>query len=205
MDRLGRKGRVMEKALDMMFDAGLKIYVNSMFVENTLMGRLVSGIQGQLAEYDKGQMLERMQAGMEKATLQRGEKQGLLPYAYKRVGKGKNIKIVIDEHEADVIKMIFENRKKGLSQQKIANLLNDAGIKPSRAEKWCQKTISQILKRKEIYRGCLRNGENELGIRWPKILEEDEDEEYDYLNNFVDPDTLPPFVFPKPVLPPIEN
>lgn len=177
MDRLGRKGRVMDKALDMIFDAGIKIYVNCMFIENTLMGRLLAGIQGQLAQYDKGQLLERMAAGMEKATLERGEKQGLIPYGYKRIGKGKSLRIEIVDESANNIRLIYEERKKGLSQQKIADLLNEENIKPPRAEKWNQKTISQILKadRREIYEGCIRNGYNQLEICWPRILEDVEE------------------------------
>ena len=173
MDRLGRKGRVMDKALDMLFDAGLKVYVNCMFIENTLMGRLLAGIQGQLAQYDKGQLLERMAAGMEKSTLERGEKQGRIPYGYKRIGKGKNLRIEIVKHEADNIRRIYQERKNGSSQRQIANVLNEEDIKPSRADKWAQKTISQILnvEREKIYKGCVRNGENKLDVHWPAILD----------------------------------
>lgn len=173
MDRLGRKGQVMDKALDMLFDAGLKVFVNSMFIENSLMGRLVAGIQGHLAQYDKGQLLERMSAGMEKATIQRGEKQGLVPYGYKRVGTGEKLKVLVVEAEAHIIRRIYEEREKGLTQQKIADLLNAEGIKPYKAKLWSQKTISQILSpgRQEIYEGCMRNDYNTKHRRWPIILQ----------------------------------
>lgn len=213
MDRLGRKGQIMDKALDMLFDVGLKIFVNSMFIENTLMGRLVAGIQGQLAQYDKGQLLERMSAGMEKATIQRGEKQGLVPYGYKRVGSGEKLKILVVETEADVIRKIYEARENGMTQQKIADMLNEQAIKPYKVQLWSQKTISQILSpgRREIYEGCMRNEYNTKHKRWPLILTckkvLKEDNPFSHLPPIKLKIALPPVPnpVPNPVLNPVLN
>jgi len=172
LDRLGRKNKVMTKGLDMLFAAGISVFAGTTRIENTLYGRLISGITGEIAQYDKEQILTRMREGLEKATQQRGERQGKVPYGYKRIGKSKNTKIEINEPEAEVIRFIYEERNKGLTLQKIANILNENGIRASRSLTWDHKKIQRILSEisRETYCGGMRNGWNELNVCWPQIL-----------------------------------
>ena len=53
IDRLGRQKSIITKALDILFELNLKVYINSDQVENNLLGRAISGVLGQIAENDK--------------------------------------------------------------------------------------------------------------------------------------------------------
>ena len=172
LDRLGRKNRDISDTLDLLYAEKLRVYVGFHHIENNPLGRLLSGVQGEISQYDKVQILNRMNAGLNRATEERGEKQGRVPYGYKRVGKSKNLKIEINQGEAQVVLFIYEERRRGNTQQGIANLLNAQGIKAPRSDTWDHKKVQQLLVgyRKEIYCGGLRNGGNELDIRWPQIL-----------------------------------
>ena len=123
LDRLGRKNKIMTKGLDMLFAAGITVYANTTRIENTLYGRLISGITGEIAQYDKELILTRMREGLYKATQERGERQGKVPYGYTRIGNSKNTKIEINDAEAKVILFVYEEREKGLTLQKIADQL----------------------------------------------------------------------------------
>jgi len=57
LDRIGRKNKVITKGLDMLFGCGLAIYANSTRIENTSFGRFISGITGEVAQYEKEQIL----------------------------------------------------------------------------------------------------------------------------------------------------
>jgi len=113
-----------------------------------------------------------MREGLDKATKQRGERQGKVPYGYKRIGKSKNTRIVINDVEAEVIRIIYKERDNGKTLQAIAEFLNENGIKASRSPKWDHKKVQRIVSEisKEIYCGGMRNRWNELGVCWPRIL-----------------------------------
>lgn len=95
-------------------------------------------------------------------------------YGYQKSFENKN-KIVVDEYAAEVVKDIFRMKLLGMSQQTIADILNDNGIlaplayknsigihlKTSfdmgEAPKWNYVSVTRILKN-EIYTGVLIQG-----------------------------------------------
>lgn len=95
-------------------------------------------------------------------------------YGYKKDQQNKN-KIVPDEYAAGIVRNIFEWKLEGLSQQRIANRLNESGeLSPLEYKKamginyqssfkknsralWSAVTVGRILKN-EIYTGVLLQG-----------------------------------------------
>ena len=95
------------------------------------------------------------------------------PYGYKR-DEGNRHNLVIDEHSAEVVRDIFRRKLEGMSQQRIAERLNEIG-EPSPAEYkkrdtnyvapfqthtrslWSAVTIGRIL-RNSVYTGVLTQG-----------------------------------------------
>ena len=223
IDRLGRQLAVTEKAIKLIFEAGLELYVGNMQITDTLIGVLFYQIYSSFAQYDRSQLRQRMDDGYEHAKRELGITQGKLPYGYSKSGKGKNTVLKIKEEEAEVIRKIYRASKEGMSQRKIAAILNQDNIKPpgkntkknkdpEKKPEWSQKSVQQILLagRKEIYQGGMRNGWNELGIRWPQILPDDSlssesnEEETEKDNPFSDlPKLKVPLSIPK--LPPPPN
>lgn len=105
----------------------------------------------------------------------RGEYTGaFVAYGYQKSPEDKN-QIVIDEYAAGVVKDIFRMKLLGMSQQAIADALNDKGILPPLAYKnsigirlktsfdtgeplkWNPVSITRVLKN-EIYTGVLIQG-----------------------------------------------
>lgn len=79
------------------------------------------------------------------------------PYGYdkEKLVKDKGFKLVINEEEARVVKMIFEKACEGTGTQNIANYLNSIGIKPRKNNCWSYSTIRDILKN-DVYYGMIR-------------------------------------------------
>ena len=80
-------------------------------------------------------------------------------YGYSSVssGEGQSKRLVTNDHEAAVVKRIFEMSAKGSSLKTIAKVLNGESIQPPRSRlgrrsTWCPTAIRAMLKR-ELYKG----------------------------------------------------
>lgn len=91
---------------------------------------------------------------------------GLCPYGYKFVKSGRLNKkkqpvndLAINDEEAQVVRQIFEWAELwGYGGQRIANLLNEKGIKNRSGMNWHPSSIQGIL-RNNLYMGILQNGD----------------------------------------------
>lgn len=90
---------------------------------------------------------------------------GNVPHGYKLIPSGKTNKrgkelkqIVIDEDEAEIVKLIFSKTlKEGLGSHQLATLLNNRGIRSHNGSKFQCNTINRILKNR-MYCGYLISG-----------------------------------------------
>ena len=91
----------------------------------------------------------------------------------------ENRKLVINEEDAKLIKLIFEKFIKTESYFEIAHALNDAGIKTKRGSLFSPQHVQRILKN-PYYKGCVTHrgnvypGEHEAIIEeetWDKVQE----------------------------------
>ena len=73
-------------------------------------------------------------------------------YAIKRLKKGNTLEII--EHEAMIVKMIFEYKISGLGPSKIANELNKMGYKPRISDRWTYSSVLNIIEN-EVYCGVI--------------------------------------------------
>ena len=82
------------------------------------------------------------------------EKSGILNKRKHEVNK-----LVIDEEEAEVVRTMFDLCvSSGFGRWRMANFLNDHGIKNRKGENWHDATICAIL-HNPMYKGVLRSGE----------------------------------------------
>ena len=93
-----------------------------------------------------------------KSILKNKKEQGLFlgskaPYGYKKDKDNKN-KLVIDEYESNIVKMIFELSLANKSNNDIAKILNVRNIPSPSNKKWTSSSIYNILNNRE-YTGCL--------------------------------------------------
>ena len=102
-----------------------------------------------MAEYYSLNLSDEVMKGMtEKAN--RGEYQTKAPFGYKMVDK----KLIVDESQAKIVKMIYSDYLSGLGFQKIAKKLNDMKIKTNQGNNFEVRTVEYILKN-QIYSGTV--------------------------------------------------
>ena len=71
--------------------------------------------------------------------------------------------LVIDEDEARVVRMMFDLCiSSGYGRWRLANFLNDHGIKNRKGQNWHDASVGGIL-HNPLYKGILRSGETYAG------------------------------------------
>lgn len=143
---------------------------------------------------------EHMKMGL-KAKMGRGEFVGTAaPYGY--IYNKDTKELIINEKEAEVVRLIFKLRREGNGCRRIANYLNDHNIPSATGGKWVNSTIVRMLKNEkycgDLVQGkkyvvdpiskkiMLNKGEMNLYIvrnNHPAIITR---EEFDYVNTMVE-------------------
>jgi len=119
-------------------------------MEKSPEGRMLFGMKGLFAEYERTKIMERTARGRMQ-TAKEGRQPGGKPiYGYKLVD-GKHI---ISEKEAQVIRMIFEGLSNdGFTLTKVQSRLNKMGIPPRNGGKFWYRGVLQRIVRNEAYVG----------------------------------------------------
>ena len=107
-------------------------------------GRTMAQMASVFAELERAMIRERTKAAM-KVKRGRGERMSHhVPFGW---DEGPNGVLVENPSEQKVIAWIWRLRKQGKSMREIADLLNERGIKPKRAERWLHSSVVRILAR----------------------------------------------------------
>lgn len=116
-------------------------------------------IFGALAQEESANTSKRVKFG-KKINAEKGRVPNIV-YGYDKT-IGDYFNQTINEEEAKVVRQIYKwYTEEGYGASKIANMLNDRGIKTKRNSKWSQNAICRILKN-EIYTGKIINGKQEI-------------------------------------------
>ncbi len=167
ISRLGRRPITVRRALEVFETTKTNLHIKQLNIDllndegriNDF-GRLVLTIFMELSDAEARMLKERSKDGI-RSSIMEGKASGgrFLPYGYKKKGKF----LVVDEDEAEVVKMIFNLYKSGLGFKAIAGVLNNQGI-PTRSQKqlgnkeinsktgklakdvrWSDKTVDDII------------------------------------------------------------
>lgn len=131
-------------------DCGVKVISITETIENDKMSLIMESMLEAMAEYYSINLSEEVKKGMtEKAR--RGEPLSIAPFGY--IMKDK--KLVVNEEEAKIIKLIFQKFLSGTGYLKIAKDLNAMGIKTHRGNYFENRTVEYIL-RNPVYKGYIR-------------------------------------------------
>lgn len=116
-------------------------------------------IFGALAQEESANTSKRIKFG-KKMNAEKGRVPNIV-YGYdKTIGDYFNLSI--NEEEAKVIRQMYKwYTEEGFGGAKIANMLNERGIKTKRGNNWSQNSICRILTN-EIYTGKIINGKEEI-------------------------------------------
>ena len=116
-------------------------------------------IFGALAQEESANTSKRIKFG-KKMNAEKGRVPNIVFGYDKTIGDYFNLSI--NENEAKAIRQIFQwYTEEGYGGSKIANMLNERGIKTKRGNNWSQNAVCRILTN-EIYTGKIINGKEEI-------------------------------------------
>jgi site-specific DNA recombinase len=151
LDRLARDLRIQENIIYDLQEKQKKTIISikepdldSKDITRVLFRQMLSAV----AQYERGLITMRMMNGRLRKAEKGGYAGGSVAYGY--VCKNKELKI--DRKQAEVVKLIFQLRKKRKSLREIVAILNSENIKTARGGKWYAGTVRYILKN-SIYKG----------------------------------------------------
>ena len=89
---------------------------------------------------------------------------GRAPYGY----RVEDRQLVLDEDEAEIVRIVFEKREKGATLQDIADWLNDHGYQSRSGKRFYPSQIRSILNNRKTYEGYYSYAD----IGWVKGIHE---------------------------------
>ncbi|HCU6988824.1 TPA: recombinase family protein [Staphylococcus aureus] len=106
-------------------------------------GKLMLQILASFSEFERNTILENIYNGQHQRAL-KGYYQGNLPLGYNNIPDNKK-ELMINQHEANIVKYIFESYAKGHGYRKIANALNHKGYVTKKGNPFSINSITYIL------------------------------------------------------------
>ncbi|MCY1597353.1 cassette chromosome recombinase CcrB [Staphylococcus pettenkoferi] len=106
-------------------------------------GKLMLQILASFSEFERNIILENIYTGQRQRALE-GYYQGNLPLGYNNIPDNKK-ELMINQHEANIVKYIFESYAKGHGYRKIANALNHKGYVTKKGNPFSISAVTYIL------------------------------------------------------------
>ena len=106
------------------------------------------------AEQERNNITLRTSGGRTIKAKTGGYAGGKAPFGY----KVENGELVIETYEAEVVKVIFELREKGMSYNHIAKELNNRELYSRTGGTWLRGQVFSIVQNEKTYRGLYRYG-----------------------------------------------
>jgi len=142
LDRLTRSVKDLGYLIDL-FDKSSVAFssVSDNFDTTTANGKLVLNILGSVAQWERDIISERTRDAL---AHKKSERQiySPLPLGFEA---GEDGRMVENEKELSIVRQIRALRGRGLSYQKIADRLNDAGVPTKNGKSWYKSTIGKVL------------------------------------------------------------
>lgn len=110
---------------------------------NTSSGKLMLQILASFSEFERNNIVENVFMGQTRRA-QEGYYQGNLPLGYDKIPDSKH-ELMINQHEANIVKYIFESYAKGHGYRRIANALNYKGYVTKKGKPFSIGSVTYIL------------------------------------------------------------
>lgn len=164
LDRLSRKLRLLLELEEKLKEHGIGLLsVKETIDTSTAIGKTVFQVLGLVSEWERDAIIERTRAGRLQRYKEGRWGPGRPPYGYKYDKETK--KLDINESEARIVCLVYNEYAAGKSMVKIANMLNEQGIPPRRKDGkgWRNGSVRDILFN-PVYKGTqivnIHKGEN---------------------------------------------
>ncbi|MFH4911045.1 cassette chromosome recombinase CcrB [Staphylococcus cohnii] len=106
-------------------------------------GKLLLNILASFSEFERNTILENIYTGQHQRALE-DYYQGNIPLGYSNIPDNKK-DLMINQHEANIVKYIFESYAKGHGYRKIANALNHKGYVTKKGNPFSISAVTYIL------------------------------------------------------------
>lgn len=106
------------------------------------------------AEMERENINKRTSAGRTVKSSQGGYSGGRAPFGY----KVQEHRFIIDETQADIVRLIFKMKSDGYKFREIVDELNSKGFKNKSGSKWSISSVQTILNNEKTYRGYYKYG-----------------------------------------------
>ncbi len=131
-------------------------------------GILLEGLIESYAEYYCAELSHKVKRGIRVALEHGNYVGGIIPFGYRVEDK----KVLIDETEAEAVRMIFERYDAGDTVQSIADALNAHGLRPRLSPKFKSTSFTVILKNRKYIGEYSANGCDYPDL-YPPIVDRD--------------------------------
>ena len=178
-DRLARKVVYQHLILEELEKSGIKIEFLNFSMDDSPESKMLLGMQGLFAEYERAKIMERTRRGKLHRAREGALVGGQVPYGYRWIKSGEQgrARLEIVEYTAAVVRrmyrLLLEDK---LSSWAIARMLTEEGVPTSRgAVQWQPMAVIRIL-RNTVYQGYYRYRPSEheaILIPVPAIVDAD--------------------------------
>jgi site-specific DNA recombinase len=150
LDRLSREVRIAENLFHEFQKLSIKILIADMPQYNgERKDILIRQILEAIAEENRREIIQRLWKGRQERIRKGLFPGGNLPYGYAR----KDGAILIDAHEAEIVKAIFALAGQGRPGKAIADVLNGRGHVRRNGKPWTQRQVCRTLLNEKLYQG----------------------------------------------------
>jgi site-specific DNA recombinase len=143
LDRIARNTRdVLALVQDTLIPEDKALILLDLNVDtSTPTGRMILTVMASVAELERDQINERCKSGREAKRKESGYLGGKIPYGYSEL-EGK---LVPNELEQEVIRVIHNHKRSGKKLQQIANYLNEKGFRTKEGVDWNHRLVKNVI------------------------------------------------------------
>jgi DNA invertase Pin-like site-specific DNA recombinase len=120
---------------------------------------MITGMMGMLDQWERMTIARKLARGRTSKASKGDKPAGTCPYGYRYTADKKHIEP--DPAEVPTLRLIFSEGQKGTSILKIAELLNEKGIRTRRGNLWKKGSVHLIL-RNNFYTGIVTHQGKEI-------------------------------------------
>lgn len=153
-DRLARRYSFQELVLDELKELGLQVLFVTIPPVKTDEDKILNGVRGLFAEYERLKIAERMRRGKLHKAREGHVVTSQAPFGYTYIPKqgDKDGYYKVNEQEAEIVKMVFNwVGVQGLTVRQVIKRLHEMGVRPKRSERgvWNTSTLTTLLRRED--------------------------------------------------------
>lgn len=145
LDRLTRNMGDLYFLIDLINKLDIRLIINGYSEQidtKSTMGKIFIYMTGIFAEIYLDNLREEIHKGLSKRAAKGLRNNSNSPYGY---DTGDNLKLILNEEEAAVVRQMFTWRLEGWGRNKIARTLNNRGITSKTGLLWSEKMIGSVL------------------------------------------------------------